>query len=121
MDGSIFEGGKPTMCLDKYLRHVSIQGMVEKIQIRQLIATRHVDTDHHAMARCHTLAIFCISTVSGMGLDLSQVHSARSADSDADKDGSAWAKGQRSDLGKRDTESCITRSLNPRPMYQCRD
>ena len=39
MDDWIFEGGKPTMCLDKYLKSVSINGMVQKIQIRQLTAT----------------------------------------------------------------------------------
>lgn len=31
MAGWIFEGGKPTMCLGKYLRSVSIKGMVQKI------------------------------------------------------------------------------------------
>lgn len=74
MDGWIFEGGKPTMCLDKYLGYVSIKGMVQKIQIRQLIATSLVGTDNSASARCHKLAIFYISALSGIGHDLIKVH-----------------------------------------------
>lgn len=34
------------MRLDKYLRYVSIKGMVQKIQIRQLIATSLVGMDN---------------------------------------------------------------------------
>ena len=89
--------------------------MVQKIQIGQLIATRHVGVCNNATARCHRLAIFCISTVTGMGLDLFQVHSARPAVSDADKRGSTWAKGERTNLSKRDRESRVTWSLNLRP------
>lgn len=74
MDGWIFEGGKPTMCLDKYLRYVSIKGMVQKIQIRHLTATGLVGMDNNAIARCHKLAIFYISTLSGMGFDLIRVY-----------------------------------------------
>ena len=38
MDDWIFEEGKPTMCLDKYLKSLGINGMVQKTQIRQLMA-----------------------------------------------------------------------------------
>lgn len=92
MDGWIFAGGKPTTCLDKYLRYVSIQGMVQKIQIRQLIATSLTGTDNNATARCHKLAIFYISTVTGMGLDLLQVHHAHSLVSESDEYDFTWTK-----------------------------
>lgn len=74
MDGWIFEGGKPTVFLDKYLRSVSFKGMVQKIWIRQLIATSLRGMDNNAIARCHKLAIFYISAITSMGLDLLQVH-----------------------------------------------
>lgn len=48
MDGWIFEAGKPTMCLDKYLRSVSIERMVQKIQIRQFMATSLTGMDNNA-------------------------------------------------------------------------
>ena len=48
MDDWIFEGGKPTMCLDKYLKSLGINGMVQKIQIRQLTANSLTHMDNNA-------------------------------------------------------------------------
>lgn len=42
--------------------------MVQKFQIRQLIATRHLGRDNQATARCHTLAVFDISAITGTGV-----------------------------------------------------
>lgn len=64
------EGGKLTLCLGKYLKYVSIKAMVQKFQIRKLIATRHTGRDNKVTARCYTLAIFDISAITGRGLDL---------------------------------------------------
>lgn len=41
--------------------------MVQKFQIRQLIATRHLGRDNQATARCRTLAVFDISAITGTG------------------------------------------------------
>lgn len=48
MDDWIFEGGKPTMCLDKYLKSLSINGIIQKIQIRQLTANSLTYMDNNA-------------------------------------------------------------------------
>lgn len=64
------------MCLDKYLRYASIKGMVQKFQIRQLIASRHMGVENNVTARCHKLAVFETSAVTAVGFDLSQVHGA---------------------------------------------
>lgn len=58
------------MCLGKYLKYMSIKGMVQKFQIRQLIATRHMGRDNKATAWCYTLAIFDISAITHRALDL---------------------------------------------------
>lgn len=105
------------MCLDKYLRYVSIKGMVQKIQIRQLTATRTMGTDNNAIARHHQLTIFYVSTASGMGLDLLQVHDAHSVVRGSDKH---WerVKGMTS---LRETENYIILLLNLRHLYNFRD
>ena len=76
MDDWISEGSKPTICLDKYLRSVSIKGMVQKIQMKQLMATSLTGMDNNASVRCYKLAVSYVSTVTVMGPDLLQVHSA---------------------------------------------
>ena len=60
MDDWIFEGGKPTMCLDKYLKSVSINGMVQKIQIRQLMATSLTHMDDNATGGVTTWQSFTL-------------------------------------------------------------
>lgn len=105
------------MCLGKYLKYVSIKGMVQKFQIRQLIATRHIGMYNKATALYYTFSIFDISAITGRGLDLLQVHGAHSVVSDADKHSATWAKCKRSGLIKRDRENCLTLLLNLRPTY----
>ena len=96
MDDWIFEGGKPTMCLDKYLKSVSINGMVQKIQIRQLTAASLTHTDGNATGGVTTWQLY-ISLVTGTG-PASYEFVVFTAVSESDRHSHAWAKCERSGL-----------------------
>lgn len=73
--------------------------------------------DNNATARCHKLAIFYISTITGTGLDVLQVHTAHSVVSESEEHGSIWVnvKGMTS-LGKTELYNIV--NLTPIPYFR---
>ena len=97
MDDWIFEGGKPTMCLDKYLRSVSIKCMVQKIQIRQLMATSLIGMDNNAAGGVTNWQSFSLVPSLTWALT-SYKFIVLTVVSESDKHGLPWAKCKRSGL-----------------------